>query len=72
MKTIFTFIFLVLLSSCSREPEVVTGPFVTREGVIYDQNNNEPVTGVIVEFHENGQLSSRANYIDGNQYGLYE
>ena len=72
MKKIITILCLVLLSSCSQEPEVFTGPFVTRGGVEYDQNTNEPVTGIEVVFHENGQLSSRTNYIGGEGNGLHE
>jgi antitoxin component YwqK of YwqJK toxin-antitoxin module len=72
MKKIITILCLVLLSSCSQEPEVFTGPFVTRDGVKYDQNTNEPVTGIEVVFHENGQLFIKENYIDGELDGLYE
>ena len=72
MKKTLTILCLVLLSSCSQEPEVLTGPFVTRDGVKYDQNINEPVTGIEVVFHENGQLSERLNYKDDERDGLYE
>ena len=72
MKNILTILCLVLLSSCSQEPEVFTGPFITRDGVKYDQDTNEPVTGIEVVFHENGQLLTRSNYIDGEENGLHE
>ena len=72
MKKILTILCLVLLSSCSQEPEVFTGPFVTRDGVKYDQNTNEPVTGIEETFHENGQLLEKSNYVDGELYGLSE
>ena len=69
MKNILTILCLVLLSSCSQEPEVFTGPFVTRDGVKYDQNTNEPVTGIEETFYENGQLLGRVNYKEGG-HGL--
>ena len=72
MKKILSILCLVLLSSCSQEPEVFTGPFVTRDGVKYDQNTNEPVTGIEETFYENGQLSSRSNFIGGELNGLSE
>jgi len=72
MQKILSILCLVLLSSCSQEPEVFTGPFVTRDGVKYDQNTNEPVNGIEKSFDENGQLRVRANYIDGKQDGLFE
>ena len=68
----------LVLSACfqepevSQEPEVLTGPFLIRDGITYDQNTNEPVTGIVEEFDEGGQLLSRGNYIDGEQNGLYE
>ena len=68
----------LVLSACfqepevSQEPEVFTGPFIVREGITYDQNTNEPVTGIIEEFHINGQLQVRENYIDGVENGLRE
>jgi len=72
MKKVLTIICLVLLSSCSQEPEVLTGPFVTRDGIKYDQNTNEPVNGIAIEFYENGQLFERGNYIDDKRDGLLE
>ena len=72
MQKILSILCLVLLSSCSQEPEVFTGPFVTRDGVKYDQNTNEPVNGIEKSFDENGQLSERLNYKDDERDGLYE
>ena len=72
MRTILTILCLVLLSSCSQESEVVTGPFLIRDGVTFDQNTNTRVTGIIEDYHENGQLSTRSNYTDGERDDLYE
>ena len=72
MRTILTILCLVLLSSCSQESEVVTGTFLIRDGVTFDQNTNTRVTGIIEDYHENGQLSIRSNYIDGKRNGLIE
>ena len=69
---LLTILCLVLLVSCSQEPEVFNGPFLTRDGITYDQNTNEPVTGIVESFHGNGQLSSRGNFVDGEQDGLWE
>ena len=59
---------LVLLVSCSQEPPLL----LIRDGITYDQNTNEPFTGIVEEFHENGQLEMRENYIDGEPDGLRE
>ena len=56
MKQLLIILSLVLLSYCSQEPEVVTGPFIVRDGITYDQNTNEPLTGSVEEFDENGEL----------------
>ena len=45
---------------------------VTRDGLIYHQDTNKPVTGIVEEFHENGQLMGRGNFIDGKREGLFE
>ena len=69
MKQLLTILSLVLLVSCSKEVpietptevtpqplEVVTGPFLVRDGITYHQDTNELVTGIVDEFYENGQL----------------
>ena len=62
---------LLSVHSYSQEviPEVET---VTRDGLIYHQDTNKPVTGIVEEFHENGQLMGRGNFIDGKREGLFE
>ena len=53
---LLTILSLVLLSVHSYSQEVFTGPFLVRDGITYDQKTNEPVTGIVEKFHENGQL----------------
>jgi hypothetical protein len=72
MKSLFPFLGVLLLSPCADSQEVVTGPFVIRENVIYHENTNEPVTGTVEEFYENGQLKERRNYRDEVREGLGE
>tara|TARA_B110000259_G_C13916217_1_gene362965 strand:- start:183 stop:605 length:423 start_codon:yes stop_codon:yes gene_type:complete len=69
---IIVILCLVLLVSCSQEPEVVTGPFVFKNGITYDQTTNEPITGIVEKFYENGQLKVREYYKDGKEDGLHE
>ena len=69
---IIVILCLVLLVSCSQEPEVVTGPFVFKNGITYDQTTNEPITGIVEKFYENGQLKVRQYYKDGKEDGLHE
>ena len=69
---LLTILCLVLLSVHSYSQEVVTGPFLIRDGVTYDQNTNEPITGIVEEFYNDGQLERRENRIDGKRDGLRE
>ena len=66
MKRLLNTLFPGLLSSRSQN---VT---VTRDGLTYHQDTNKPVTGIVEEFHENGQLMGRGNFIDGKREGLKE
>jgi len=45
---------------------------VTRGGLVYHQDTNELVTGIVEEFHENGQLRIRNNFKDGKRDGPWE
>ena len=65
MKRLLTILCLVLLSVHSYSQEVVTGPFLIRNGITYYQDTNEPITGIVEKFSDNSLLQSRANYRDG-------
>ena len=52
--------------------KVFTEPVLIRDGITYHQDTNEPITGIVESFHENGQLQYRGNYTDGVQDGLVE
>jgi hypothetical protein len=64
MKRLLTILCLVLLSVHSYSQDVVTGPFLIRDGITHDQNTNEPITGIVEEFYENDKLQYRANLIE--------
>ena len=65
MNKLFSFFLLVFLVSCSQEPKVYEGPFLIKEGVKYDQRTDQTLTGVVMDFYENGQLLFKENYVDG-------
>ena len=70
MKHLLTIFCLVLLVSCSKE--VPSDKLVFRNGFIYEINSTVPFTGSSVDYHDNGQLSSKGNYKDGKRDGLVE
>ena len=72
MMKIITILCLVLLSVHSYSQEVATGPFLIRGDIYYHQDTNEPVTGIVEEFHKNGRLRDRGNYKDGKRDGPFE
>ena len=70
---LLTILYLVLLSPYSYSQQVIPEiETVTRDGLIYNQDTNEPVTGIVESFRDNGQLESRGNFKDGEYDGLYE
>ena len=71
MKKLLTTLCLVLLSVHSYSQEVVTGPFLIRDGIYYHQDTNELVTGIIEGFYNGGQLRFRGTYKDGKRDGLW-
>ena len=62
----------LLLSPYSYSQEVVTGPFLIRGDTYYHQDTNEPVTGIIEKFYNNGQLWGKKTFTDRGLEGLYE
>ena len=70
MKKLLPIIFILILSSCSKEvPDEQT---VIRNGTVYLINSKKPFTGTTVQFHENGQLRYKVNYKNGGLDGLQE
>jgi len=73
MNKLITTLCLVLLSVHSYSQEVITGPFLIRDGVTYHQDTNEPVIGIIQSFFPNSsQISERQTYRDGKRDGPSE
>jgi antitoxin component YwqK of YwqJK toxin-antitoxin module len=62
----------ILLIACSSELDIVSGPFLIKDGLTYHQATNKLVTGITQDFYENGQLKSRTTFRGGKQHGLYE
>jgi hypothetical protein len=52
---------LFLLSVYSYSQEVFTGPFITRDDITYDQNTNEPITGIVEEWTSQGLLDCKSS-----------
>ena len=74
LLTIFSslFITLFLTQAFAQQSQVISGPFLVREGVTFDQNTDEPITGVVQTYYEHGQLATIENYKDGRRDGISE
>ena len=74
LLTIFSslFIALFLTQAVAQQSQVISGPFLVREGVTFDQNTDEPITGVVQTYYEHGQLATIENYKDGRRDGISE
>ena len=62
MKRLLTILCLLILTSCSEEPEILQGPFLIKEGIKYDQKTDKPITGAVIELYESNQYRFKHNY----------
>jgi len=71
MKKLPVLLCIFLLSACAPS-EVPSDKILERNGIKYEINSQIPFTGVLTEYHENGQLSYKSNHKDGEKHGLSE
>ena len=62
----------IFLTACSNEPEVFSGPYLTRDGILYSQETNLAITGVALRHFESGELLSQTYYLNGLKYGVHK
>ena len=60
------------MTTSVKPQEIFKGPVLTRKGITYHQDTNEPFTGVVETFNNDSQLWERQNYKDGKREGLWE
>jgi len=71
MDKILIILSFVLLTSCGPK-ELTSDQLVERQGVHYEVNSTTPFTGVVVDYHDNGQLKLERNYKAGKPDGPLE
>ena len=73
MKNLILLVFYLITISCSQELKEITGPFIIKEGVKYQQEKPfQPINGFIKTFYENESLKTLENYEDGKLNGMFE
>ena len=63
MKKLLPILFVLIITSCSKE--IPLDQLVERNGVSYQVNQENPFTGLTLSYHPNGQLESRVQYKNG-------
>ena len=70
MKNIIYIVCLVLFLVSSINAREVS-QLEERDGVMYEPNKEEPFTGKLIIYYENGQKKGEGNYKEGKQDGLW-
>ena len=78
MKKFFFLFLIIILTSCSEDvkkikevKEVSADQLVEREDLWYEKFSDIPYTGNQIDYHENGQLKGKGQYVDGKPEGLF-
>ena len=76
MKKLYPILCLLILIACSQEDSVnktvIREDLTYQDDLTYHKQSDEPLTGIAVWFHENGQLKEKQNWKDGKKDGLEE
>ena len=76
MKKLYPILCLLILIACSQEDSVnktvIRDDITYQDDLTYHKQSDEPLTGIAVWFHENGELRWKQNFLDGKQEGLGE
>jgi len=64
-------VLIVILFSiaCSKEPDIFSGPYIIRDGILFSQETNLPITGVVLRNYESGELMTQNHYLNGMRHG---
>jgi hypothetical protein len=71
MKPLLIAIFL-LATACAEEPEVFSGPYLTKDGVLFDQETNQAITGIVLRHYDGGELIAKTEYLSGLRHGVHK
>ena len=70
MRIFLPIIFILILSSCSQENNVLEGNFLTRDGIVYSVETNKRITGILEYRFESGNIQYSVSYKNGLKDGV--
>jgi antitoxin component YwqK of YwqJK toxin-antitoxin module len=71
LSILLFYFFSITLTSCKQE-NVSPNQLVKRQGLYYKINSQNPYSGKLVDYHNNGQYKLKENYKDGYTKGPFE
>jgi len=72
IKEVLLISSLFLVSCTGDQKEIDAERLVERQGMAFEINQEEPFTGRYVDFHKNGQLKSKGQFLEGKKVGVHE
>ena len=68
---LFVFFVSVNMKTLTKERVELKFRLQRRDGIIYIMNEEEPYTGVLVDYYKNGQIKIKGNYKAGKPDGEF-
>jgi hypothetical protein len=74
MKRLFWLTIILLLGACGPSGKVYNGPFIAEDGIgqCALPCNDSSISGLVRQFHKNGQVKSEIYYVNGLRDGLFK
>lgn len=74
MKRLLGLPTMLLLVACDPSEKVYNGPFIAEDGIgqCALPCNESSVSGLVRQFHKNGQVKSEIRYVNGMRDGLFK
>ena len=72
MRLTILLVLCSILVGCEKELPIYSDKPLSRDGLLYKPNSNEPLTARVERYYENGQLEILYTAIDGKREGIQQ